>query len=66
MDKYYKTRKGGRRESFHLVWRNAKLNGQSFTWASDWVLPGFGVLEVDYVYMLRPTADASPVSGSDS
>jgi hypothetical protein len=64
MEKYYKNRKGGRRDLMPPIWRNARINGRSFTWKPEWVLPGFGVLEVDYVYMLRPPVDAAPITGS--
>ena len=58
---FYSQRKtGGRREdagdseNMELVWRNSRVDGAPFRFRKDWKVPYSGVVEVDFVQIIKP------------
>ena len=67
-DFYYSGRRsGGRRADaddsgdMEWVWRNGRLDGAPLRFRSDWKVPYSGILEVDFVQIIRPKpGEAAP------
>ena len=63
---YSGLRAGGKRaepeESADMerVWRNSRLDGAPFRFRADWKVPHSGILEVDFVQIIKPSAKDCP------
>eukprot|EP00960_Hanusia_phi_P069188 767023-Hanusia_phi.AAC.2 len=57
--KYFSNRKGGQREigRIGVCWRNCRLSGIPFELERDWKLPSRGVLELDFIHLVRPEGE---------
>ena len=56
--------RGGRRDVLSYVWKNTRHNGAAFVWTEDWRLPVSGSLEVDFVWLLKPTETDAPLTSA--
>ena len=67
---YSGSRSGGKRvepkesATMERVWRNSRLNGVTFRFHADWKLPHCGILEVDFVQIIKPDTKDCPCPGN--
>ena len=64
-------RAGGRREGpedspeMERVWRYSRLDGATFGYREGWKVPRSGILEVDFVQIMKPSVDDLPPPKAD-